>query len=124
MVFSPNDPLPLQSSVTFPIFEYSRSFTGSHGACVIGGYIYRGSLSECHYGRYIFADQVNGPMIAENSTGVWKFRKAAYACSSTSPYPTCNQIFNINSFTEDNQGNVYLLGDNVKQTTIIEPFSF
>jgi len=89
--------------------EYSHSFTASHGACVIGGYVYRGPSSVCHYGRYIFADQTNGLLLGTKDNGVWSMKRIKGACATNSPF-TCDNLNSITSFTEDTQGNVYVLG--------------
>lgn len=43
-----------KSGITMPLYEYQH-LTG-HGACVIGGYVYRSAQSRALFGTYIYAD--------------------------------------------------------------------
>lgn len=96
------------------MLQYTHSETGGHGAAIIGGYVYRGYLSPCHYGKYVYADQANGVYVAvkHNATSGWSKNRVGLGCSNSSPL-TCALKNTINSLVEDNVGNVYFLTGNV-----------
>lgn len=61
---------------TFPVFQYSHSFSAG-GFAIVGGYVYRGSLYPGMYGYYIFGDNVSDnwwTLIADGSGG-WTSEK-------------------------------------------------
>jgi len=50
-----------------PVYDYGR---GAGDTCVIGGYVYRGSLHPSLYGKYIFGDNTSGRVWAMTYDGI------------------------------------------------------
>lgn len=90
------------ASMIFPVHQY----THGSGLCVIGGYVYRGSVSSLQ-GHYFFADN--------SSNQIWSFQ---YAGVNNPPVTNRTvalapggglQINNITSFGEDALGELYIV---------------
>ncbi|MBX9853006.1 MAG: PQQ-dependent sugar dehydrogenase [Cytophagaceae bacterium] len=79
-----------------PIHEYGRA----EGACVIGGYVYRGEKIAGLQGKYIFADWSGKIYLLEESNG-WTRVLVNF---------TKDKAITINSLGEDSRGEVYVLG--------------
>lgn len=79
-----------------PILEYPRS-TGDH--CVIGGYMYRGTRFPNVQGNYLFGD-FSGSVLStqEIGPGTWE-----------SPVRRKERTFPIASFSEDEEGELYVV---------------
>lgn len=54
-----------RSGLTLPVFQYGRDL----GACVTGGYVYRGKRAPALAGKYIFADYTSGRIWALDDSG-------------------------------------------------------
>ncbi len=84
------------TGLTGPIAEYSHSV----GHSVSGGFVYRGGEFPALVGRYFFADYVDKKIWSMVKTGsVW----------STPTLEIANTGFNISSFGEDEQGELYVV---------------
>jgi glucose/arabinose dehydrogenase len=90
-----------------PNYEYPHGAGPSEGATVIGGYVYRGPVTELR-GRYFFGDFIN--------QRIWSLRidRASGAVTefldwTTAFVPDVGAIGNLVSFGEDALGNLYLL---------------
>lgn len=82
-------------SLTLPIIEYGHS-----GRCsVTGGYRYRGNSISALQGKYLFADFCSGEIFAAEFT----------AASGWNWEPILDTPFLINSFGEDEQGELYII---------------
>jgi glucose/arabinose dehydrogenase len=82
-----------------PIAEYDHST----GISVTGGFVYRGKKIPALQGKYIFGDWKGGLFYLEEKDGKWGFN---HFSASGKP----NDIgMNINSFGEDESGEIYLL---------------
>jgi quinoprotein glucose dehydrogenase len=93
-----------------PVMEYphrpnllSVSLFPDHtiGLCIIGGYVYRGSKYPSLNGIYIYGDYSLGT--------IWGFRYDHDAHKVTDQGLMLKQTKNINSFAEDNAGELYAL---------------
>jgi glucose/arabinose dehydrogenase len=84
--------------LALPIHEYDHSV----GLAVIGGYVFRGNSKSPHFGKYIFGDW-NGKIFSlTESKGKWISQE----------FELNKGEFNwqkINSFGEDEKGNLYIL---------------
>ena len=79
-----------------PVFAYRRKF----GNSVTGGYVYRGDKQSPFYGVYICGDYT--------SHRIWGVRQEGRVLQSVIQIGTSPQ--GIASFTEDEQGNLYVVG--------------
>ncbi len=88
------------STFTSPVFTYDHSL----GCSVTGGYVYRGAQNKSLFGKYLFADYCQGEIwaTAPNGTGGWNTNQLT---QQTSPIN-----FDIASFGEDIDGELYLAG--------------
>jgi uncharacterized repeat protein (TIGR03806 family) len=77
-----------------PVAEYGRSL----GASITGGFVYRGSQSTTLKGRFIFGDYVSGRIFAWVPGGV-----------ALQPTQLLSTGFNISSFGQDNNGELYVV---------------
>jgi glucose/arabinose dehydrogenase len=110
-VFDPTIAQPLGVSIPaldFPIYEYGH---GSSGLCVIGGFVYRGSAYPQLVGKYVFGDWSSGfynpagqlYYLDQTRPGIWE--------RFTFQLPNGAALgYYINSFGEDEAGEIYLLG--------------
>ncbi len=78
-----------------PIAEYDHSL----GCSVTGGYVYRGTQYPALIGHYLFGDYCSGRIwsLVPESAGRWTMRQLI------------DSPFNISSFGEDEQGELYLV---------------
>jgi glucose/arabinose dehydrogenase len=88
------------SGLVPPINEYPHSI----GISVIGGYVYRGKAIPALEGKYIFGDY-NGKFfsLSQNSDGSWERQSLNIEMNNDGNF----QLF---SFGEDNDGELYILG--------------
>eukprot|EP01117_Protostelium_nocturnum_P017784 TRINITY_DN72_c0_g1_i2.p1 TRINITY_DN72_c0_g1~~TRINITY_DN72_c0_g1_i2.p1 ORF type:complete len:941 (+),score=248.30 TRINITY_DN72_c0_g1_i2:197-3019(+) len=106
-----------------PIMTFDHN-TGGADSASIGGYVYRGSKDPCHAGQYIWANW-NGQIYYsyENppNSGQFTFNAANnkfnVRCASGS---TCKAISNVAAFSQDDEGNLYILGITSVQR-VVEP---
>jgi glucose/arabinose dehydrogenase len=97
---------PAYTPLTNPIHEYSTA----GGGAITGGYIYRGSMSAPHYGRYFFADYIQrrvwslGLSIDQNGEAT-----ANGLTEHTSELGGSAAIGNIASIDIDQEGELYLV---------------
>lgn len=86
-----------------PIFDYAH---GTLGQTVIGGYVYRGSAIPDLEGVYFFGDFVSG--------GIYSFRYDGTSVSEftdrTAELGNTFDAFQLSSFGEDSQGELYVMG--------------
>jgi len=96
-------------NLEFPILAYPHSV----GRSIVGGYVYRGCQNPNMYGKYFFADTMNGKIFSaeENpGTGKWDYREIKIGDEKF-----CNNGFSsvyhkaILSFGESESGEIYLL---------------
>jgi glucose/arabinose dehydrogenase len=89
------------NKLKLPIVEYPHST----GISIIGGHVYRKSKKSIYYGQYIFGDWT-GKIFAlkEVTKNKWKMNQLTISISKEAPFQY------INSFGEDSNGNIYLLG--------------
>ena len=83
------------------------------GACVIGGYVYRGKQFPALDGIYIYGDY--------NLGTIWGFRYDRAAGKVTVQAKLLQQPDNITSFAEDNDGELYALMQNGRILQITAP---
>lgn len=81
---------------TPPVFAYRRKF----GNSITGGYVYRGDKSSSFYGVYVCGDYT--------SRRIWGIKQEGRVLQSVMQIGTSPQV--IASFTEDEQGNLYVVG--------------
>ncbi len=81
------------SSFAAPVISYDRA----QGACVTGGYVYRGTAVPALVGAYVYADYVSGNVWALVHDGVQAVQNVEIA---NTPSPA--------SFGEDNAGELYV----------------
>jgi glucose/arabinose dehydrogenase len=86
-----------QQGLQLPIAEYGRN----DGISVTGGYLYRGKIGSLT-GKYIFGDWKGNMYYLEESGGKWQRRKLTIDGKD-------DLNMNINSFGEDENGDLYLL---------------
>lgn len=90
-----NDNPPCTGALADPIAVYGRDA----GRSVTGGYVYRGEAYPTLYGTYFFADFVTGRIWSMNKTGArW-----------TAPVLELDTDYNIASFGEDEDGELYVV---------------
>lgn len=90
-----------------PNYEYSHGTGPSEGDTIIGGYVYRGAITELR-GRYFFADFIN--------ERIWSLRidRATGAVTEFLDWtdafvPDVGAIQHVVSFGEDAWGNLYVV---------------
>ena len=84
------------AAYTPPVFAYRRKF----GNSITGGYVYRGDKRSSFYGVYICGDYT--------SRRIWGVKQEGRVLQSVMQIGTAPQ--GIASFTEDEQGNLYVVG--------------
>lgn len=90
-----------QSNYVFPIFTYDHSTP--NGCSITGGFVYRGTLSQELYGRYLVADYCSGRIWSILREDENTFTSLDHGQYSTFQYST---------FGEDQYGEVYLGAQN------------
>lgn len=89
-----------REGLTLPVAEYDHA----EGVCVIGGYVYRGMDFPSLHGYYLFGDWTGKLWyLRPDERGVWN-RGPVFLPDGTNEMNT-----SINSFGEDERGNVYVL---------------
>jgi len=88
------------NGLALPINEYDHSV----GQCVIGGYVYRGQKNKSIQGKYIFADWTGPIFMLEEEQGEPTWERQQLPVS-----PSIGRFF-INSFGEDENGELYICG--------------
>jgi glucose/arabinose dehydrogenase len=105
-----------------PVMEYphrpdllSKSLFPDHtiGLCIIGGYVYRGKAFPSLAGVYVYGDYSLGT--------IWGFRYDRDAHKVTEQGTLLRQTDNIDSFAEDNDGELYALMQDGKILQITSP---
>ena len=88
----------VQGGLELPIHEYRHDAQG--GNSITGGYVYRGALYPALAGRYFFADFVSARLwsLTQNAQAQWQSQELLVA------------PFNISSFGQDEDGELYVLG--------------
>ena len=88
------------NGLTMPIAEYNHS----EGRSITGGYVYRGTKSADMEGKYIFADWTGKFFLLaqQPATGEWNRFQV--------PLKDFSGDFYINSFGEDESGELYIMG--------------
>jgi len=84
-----------QTGKVLPVAEYDHSL----GCSVTGGYVYRGSNYPSLYGYYVYGDFCSGRIFAiyKNLPSGW-----------IAPFELADTPYNISTFGEDEQGELYL----------------
>jgi glucose/arabinose dehydrogenase/photosystem II stability/assembly factor-like uncharacterized protein len=83
-----------QSGKVLPVAEYDHTL----GCSVTGGYVYRGSTFPSLYGYYLYGDFCSGRIwVVNNTSSGW-----------STPLQLADTTFNITTFGEDEQGEMYL----------------
>jgi len=88
-------------NLELPIAEYNHN----KGISVTGGYVYRGKNMPAFIGKYIFADWKGNMFYLEEVGGKWVLHDLAIEGKTNSDLD-----ININSFGEDETGEIYILG--------------
>ena len=88
-----------------PVYSYKHGGGNAEGYCVIGGYLYRGSIKELQ-GRYVFGDY--------QSARIWSFRLNEgkvedFADHTADLQPEGGKIKFIPSFAESNSGELFII---------------
>ncbi len=94
-------PSPLIGTDQPPVYAYGRSV----GGCVIGGYVYRGSLHPELYGKYIFGDHNNGLIRSLDTSGSSPVVTTLTTLQRHGPGPKNG----MSSFAVDASGEIYVL---------------
>jgi glucose/arabinose dehydrogenase len=91
-----------KTGLMLPIYEYDHNV----GKSVIGGYVYRGGSAPDMQGKYIFGDWTGKifMLLQQPATGSWEQRSITIQNNPDQLY--------INSFGEDANGELYVLGQN------------
>jgi uncharacterized repeat protein (TIGR03806 family) len=84
-----------------PVYSYGRSL----GGCVIGGYVYRGSLHPELEGRYLFGDHVSGRIWSLDASGATPTVTSLLTLTAHGPGPKNG----MGSFGIDASGEIYVL---------------
>lgn len=88
-----------QTGLELPIAEYNHGV----GISITGGYVYRGKTIPALWGKYIFGDWKGKLFYLEETNGTWAFNQLSVDGKD-------NDIgLNINSFGEDENGELYIL---------------
>lgn len=98
-----------QSGLTLPIAEYPHQT----GICVTGGYVYRGNAIKYLQGKYIFGDWKGKLFYLEENTKGWELKDLILTDKNDNDLG-----LNINSFGEDENGEVYILAQKNTGTVI------
>jgi glucose/arabinose dehydrogenase len=96
-------------NLELPIAEYGHD----KGISVTGGYVYRGSKMPLLEGKYIFADWKGAAFYLEGSGGKWLMDDLRIDGKKTNDLG-----FNVNSFGEDEDGELYILGQKFTGTLL------
>jgi glucose/arabinose dehydrogenase len=96
------------SNLQLPIAEYGHSA----GISVTGGFVYRGEKNPSLKGKYIFGDWKGALFYMEEKAGKWEFNNLS---ADNKPNDT---HLNINSFGEDESGEIYILAQKTMGTLI------
>lgn len=98
-----------QKGLTLPVAEYDHQT----GISVTGGYIYRGNKIQYMQGKYIFGDWKGKLFYLEENAGVWNMNKLLITGKEQNDLDA-----NINSFGEDESGEVYILSQKFTGTVV------
>lgn len=90
-----------QKNLELPITEYGHD----KGISVTGGFVYRGKNMPNMQGKYIFADWKGSMFYLEEQQGKWNMKDLAIEGKKNNDLD-----ININSFGEDENGELYILG--------------
>ena len=84
-----------------PIAEYGHN----KGISVTGGFVYRGNKMPLLQGKYIFADWKGAAFYLEELNGKWLLNDLRIDGKKNNDLG-----FNVNSFGEDESGELYIIG--------------
>jgi glucose/arabinose dehydrogenase len=93
--------------LTAPVVDYSRD----KGVCVTGGYVYRGKKMQALLGKYVFGDWKGKMYYLEETPGTWKMNDLKIEGKKDHDLG-----LNINSFGEDEDGELYILAQKMTGT--------
>jgi len=95
------------SNLVHPIIVYNHSI----GQSIVGGYVYRGCKSPSLYGRYFYADTMNGRIFSAKYNGTDWLTKEVEMFNSSFCMNTLSSEYNKNilSFGESESGELYIL---------------
>lgn len=96
-----------QKNLVLPIAEYGHD----KGISVIGGYVYRGNNIPSIKGKYIFGDWKGTMYFLEEVQGKWIMKNLSIEGKKDNDVD-----MNINSFGEDENGEIYILGQKITGT--------
>lgn len=89
------------TGITLPIAEYDHAT----GICITGGYVYNGESNSALKGKYVFGDWKGYLFYLDQTNGKYKLLKPQIDGKQN------NDVgININSFGEDEDGEIYILG--------------
>ncbi|GAA4306378.1 PQQ-dependent sugar dehydrogenase [Compostibacter hankyongensis] len=91
------------SRFLLPIAEYKHTV----GVSITGGYVYRGSRYPAMQGKYIFADWAFKVFYLEKKDNRWVMHNCRFEGKPDNVFP-----FRINSFGEDEGGEIYMVTQN------------
>ncbi|RJG11293.1 PQQ-dependent sugar dehydrogenase [Massilia cavernae] len=99
-----------QAGLTLPAFEYDHGPTDTGGCSVIGGFVYRGKAIPELAGRYFFSDFCGGYLKSFQAGGGGVRELANWGIPN---------IGNVVSFGRDNDGELYIIGQDGRVHKII-----
>jgi glucose/arabinose dehydrogenase len=98
-----------QQNLQSAIADYGREM----GICVTGGFVYRGKNMSDLYGKYIFGDWKGKLYYLEERSGQWIMIDLILQGKEDN-----NLGYNINSFGEDEEGEIYILAQKLTGTLL------
>ncbi len=107
-----------QTGLILPIAEYPHS----QGISVTGGYVYRGQRFSSLFGNYVFADWQGSMFYLErNVDNTWTMKNFIVDPDARREFLQNRSGQHITSFAEDENGEIYVLGDPLNSSSAQRP---